>query len=291
MTDERDEDDWLHFELNDDEIAERTALREDIPDYLYTSLWGWIEDGFLEGGRAYARFDNKFARKCERTLRVRILFDKEGNHTLGSGVSAVRSAYLDQPVRDTWRLVNFLLLHHRAQGGELKTILHESGSVWTVEDHRGNGYLERRVPASVRSAAEYTFQLPNGGKRLAEAWGTVFGVDPDPSKGYWLAVKAVEAASRPVIIPNNDAGTLSHVIGELRSGTWDLPFMREHQQTATRDVLVSMLQMLWSGEYDRHDGIPNSPLPDDMTQEEAEAAVMLAATLVGWFATNKVAKP
>ena len=34
--------------------------------------------------------------------------------------------------------------------------------------------------------------------------------------------------------------------------------------------------------------MPQSPLPDDVTQAEAEAAVMAAVTLVGWFETGKV---
>ena len=49
-----------------------------------------------------------------------------------------------------------------------------------------------------------------------------------------------------------------------------------------------MLRVLYRGQHDRHGGMP-VPLPD-MTQEEAESAVMLAVTLVGWFATGKVTK-
>jgi hypothetical protein len=52
--------------------------------------------------------------------------------------------------------------------------------------------------------------------------------------------------------------------------------------------LLSNLKQLWWGQYDRHGGLPDSPLPDDVTQDEAESAVMLAVTLIGWFETGKV---
>jgi hypothetical protein len=69
---------------------------------------------------------------------------------------------------------------------------------------------------------------------------------------------------------------------------FNLPHLREDPRAKTHDILLGMLRMLWVGQYDRHGGLPVSPLPDDVTQDEAEAAVMLAVTLVGWFETGKV---
>jgi hypothetical protein len=74
-------DHWLHFGLDEDEIAEYTALREDIPEWLNTSLWNWIKDAFTRrdansieymrrGAQVPTSIDPELVRKCERVLRV-----------------------------------------------------------------------------------------------------------------------------------------------------------------------------------------------------------------------------
>jgi hypothetical protein len=290
------ENNWLHFGLDEDEIAEYTALREDIPDYLATSLWGWVEDAFTI--RAYPigshmnratppRVDTDLVRKCERVLRVAIQWP---GSTLGF-LPTLRNAYNKKGITAAWRLVNYLLSKGHAQGGTLKTILLDAGSVWTVADAGGGRcILMRRVPDGVATAANAAFQLPNGGKRLARAWEATFGVDPNPSEAYRLAVKAVEDASAPVVIPNDPSPTLGKVNQRIeQGGQFKLPHLREEPGgTSSHDVLLANLKQIWWGQYDRHGGLPASPLPDDVTQEEAETAVMLAVTLVSWFETGKV---
>lgn len=47
-------------------------------------------------------------------------------------------------------------------------------------------------------------------------------------------------------------------------------------------TLVSMIDLLWGSQHDRH--VPaDQEAPLHVTQEEAEAAIHLAVTLVQWF--------
>jgi hypothetical protein len=133
-------------------------------------------------------------------------------------------------------------------------------------------------------------QRGKAGKRLAEAWEAAFGISPNPSQAYRLAVKAVEAASARVVIPKDPDPSLGKVIGRImQSGLFRLPHLREEPNGVTsHDVLLYNLKQLWWGQHDRHDGLETSTLPDDVTQDEAESAVMLAVTLVGWFETGKI---
>ena len=90
-----------------------------------------------------------------------------------------------------------------------------------------------------------------------------------------------------MVCPNDRTATLGKVIGIVNSGTWKLPHLREDPNAPTHDVLVGMMRTIWVGQHDRHGGPSPVGVPA-VTQPEAESAVMLAVTLVGWFETGKV---
>lgn len=281
---------WLPLGVDADEASEFTALREDVPDYLYRSLWTWIFGKFSVtlNASSGSGFNVGLARQCERVLKISIA--DAGKYADGS-FRAVQDA-VDGPPMLTWRLVDFLLSvnYSRVSGAQgLDTMLLESGSAWKVGERSGKVGLERRLPEGVVDAAQSAFQHPNAGKRLAAAWEAVFGVNPDPSNGYRLAVVAVEDAAIPVVPTGKAEPTLGDVIRAIDNGTWRLPHLREHQLAPSHNVLVSMLRLLWRGHHDRHGGPSTVGVPA-VTQPEAESAVMLAVTLVGWFETGKVAQ-
>ena len=286
-----DETKWIPLEIGEDEIEVFTALREDVPDYLYRSMWTWIFDRFTAGPRrTLSRFFNvELARTCERVLRVAIADSGEFHD---ASWRALQDAFPNDPPIRVWRLLDFLASQcgpYSAAIKDLGKILLQSGCAWEVGERHGKPGLVRRVPAGVKLAAEAAFQKPNAGRRLATAWEDVFGVNPNPSKAYWFAVKAVEDASAPVVIPNDPGPTLGKVISCMeQGGQFNLPHLREDSRAVTHEVLLGMMRMLWVGQYDRHGGLPKSPLPDDVTQKEAESAVLLAVTLVGWFESGHV---
>jgi hypothetical protein len=283
------DDEWLPFGVDDDDdrMVEFLALRDDVPHWLDASLWKWITRRFIGANFNQEHFKETLLQQAARVLQ-RPMPEIE-QYQVESGPTQLRASYASSP-RDALALADFLLSQVDATtGNDLDKILAEARSAWRVGERRGKQGLVRRLPKGVEDAVKHATELPNGGKRLAEAWNAVFGLNPDPSRAYSLAIVAVEDASIPVVCPKKDGAVLGDAIGELNANEkWVLPHQREHSQAPPREVLVAMMRMLNRGQHDRHGGAP-VPLPD-MTQAEAESAVMLAATLVGWFSTGKITK-
>jgi hypothetical protein len=172
---------------------------------------------------------------------------------------------------------------------DLEEILLAGGSLWKVGVREGVAGLERRVPEGVQTVAEQVMGRPgNAGSLLSDAWHSAFGISPDFEKAYSKAVKAVEAAAVPVVSPNHSGATLGTVIGQMRAdGDWKLDMTREHSTHTTHQVVLGNMQALWTGQNDRHAGQPGYT---PSTQAEAEAAVMLAASLVQWFTSGAIAR-
>jgi hypothetical protein len=283
-----DETQWLPLGVEGNRVAGFTAPWIEIPDWFQLSLWEWIEANLIARSYDAESFKAGLIRKAERKLHVAL--PHMGEHNINSGPSAIRSRYDELGPAALLMFVDFLMSelpegHHYLQ--VLEQLLVEAGSGWRVGTRAGKCALVQRLPAGVTDAAAATVQYGASGIRLAEAWEAVFGVSPDPSNGYRLAVKAVEDAAIPVVCPNDTTATLGSVIGEVNAGTWKLPHLREHSNATTHDVLVGMMRTLWVGQHDRHGGPSTVGVPA-VTQDEAESAVMLAVTLVGWFETGKV---
>lgn len=215
---------------------------------------------------------------------------RSGPHSHSKGMQALSYFMSGLSQAHLWRFVDFLLSELYRSSDQIKRLdgyLLEAGSAWRVGTRQGKPGLLRRLPDGVKTAAEAAMQKPNAGKRLALAWEETFGVSPDPSNAYALAVKAVEDASIPVVPTGKSEPTLGDVIRTISNGTWKLPHLREHDLAPTHDVLVGMLRTLWRGHHDRHGGPSTVGVPA-VTQNEAESAVILAVTLVGWFESGHI---
>ncbi|EUA26310.1 hypothetical protein I548_4410 [Mycobacterium intracellulare] len=273
-------------------MATFTAPWTEIPHYFQQSLWDWIDADLI--GRSYnsdrfLRVD--LLRRAERKLHAELPSLEE--YHVDSGPDALRKHYKKVGPAALLTFVDFLMSDLPEDHSLLEALeerLIESGSGWRVGTRAGKPGLVQRLPHGVVDAAEATVHHGRAGKRLAEAWEAAFGMNPNPSEAYRFAVKAVEDASAPVVIPNDPSPTLGKVNQRIeQGGKFRLPHLREEPGgTTSHDVLLYNLKQLWWGQYDRHGGLQASPLPDDVTQEEAETAVLLAVTLVGWFETGKV---
>ncbi|WP_157104417.1 hypothetical protein [Nocardia kruczakiae] len=290
------EEAWAPFGLDDEEVAARTALDPGISYWLANSLWEWVLERLIRNSTDTAVgkviwWDMEKVRRCERVLRVPVpvVF---GDTALDadSALDHLRRTF-GKTEKLSWQLVDLCLSSATSSAAsKMENILTEAGSAWTVGQRQGKRGLVQRMPDGVVAAADKAFTYGDAGKRLASAWEAAFGVNPDPESAYSRAVKAVEDAAIPVVSPKNKSATLGTVIAEIRNGgKFKLPHLREHADAQTHDVLLSMLQMLWTGQHDRHGG-PSAVAVPNVTQEEAETAVVLAVSLVGWFATGKVQK-
>jgi hypothetical protein len=166
---------------------------------------------------------------------------------------------------------------------DLEKILRLGGSLWRViGDH-----LEARVDDAVREAVERAQKetsTTSASAHLGSAWIACYGRNPNPGLAYSEAIKAVEAAAAPVISPKDLKATLGTMLGQLRptAALWRFAIAPH-----TMDRVIHAMETLWDGQTDRHGG-NHKTIP--ITPEAAQAAVLLAATLVHWFATGAVSR-
>ncbi|PPG81745.1 hypothetical protein C5C52_07960 [Rathayibacter sp. AY1E5] len=184
------------------------------------------------------------------------------------------------------RLVDFILATNSRNPGELNALLLAAGSTWKVGERAGRAGLEHRVPAGVADAADYIVShSATAGALLAEAWHAVFGRVPDPEEAYEKAIKAVEEAGAAIVLPKNPKATLGTMLATMEPQGWRLP-LDEAALHPSNDSATKMAWALWSGQPSRHGG-NHYRKP---TQEEAEAAVLLAVPLVQWFTSGVLAR-
>jgi hypothetical protein len=170
----------------------------------------------------------------------------------------------------------------------LEDILAQGGSLWRVTRYESGFGLERRVEAAITNAVQNTVgSAGRAGQFLALAWREIYGRDPNPSAAYREAVRAVEAAAQPVLLPANNRATLGQMIAALRDSTEKWRLSLSPTDVDPVQVLLGMIQLLWKGQHDRH-GDTDTSRPLQVSPEEAEAAVHLAATLVHWFTSGAV---
>lgn len=256
------------------------------------SFWAWMKARFTVSriasyGQTLRAFDIALLRQVERKCRVSIAYKGTG---LNDAMSFIRAR--TEETKTQLVVADYFLSFHSSEADQtqLETILHESGSMWKVGLRANRPGLLRRVPEGVQASVDSTISNSgHAGARLAEAWEAVFGLDPDPSRAYALAVKSVEDAAIPIVSPRDTNATLGKINSQIRNaGDWSLPLQREDEHAPTRTTLLSMMKMLWAGQADRHGGHHDPDLV--ITQEAAEVAVITAATLVQWFTSGAVAR-
>jgi hypothetical protein len=281
--------DWSPLGFEND--ADFHGLVDGVPPWLEQSFWDWMRNRFTNrvsangiygaNTRYVSLFNVTELRRIERRLKIAVPYT---GTDLDQGVAWVKGVAGHEPGRDL-RIADYFL-SEGAPTADLETMLSEAGSLWTVGERLGKPGLVQRLPEGVRVAGESVMASSgHAGERLAKAWTAAFGIEPDPSKAYSLAIKAIEDAMKPQISPNDASATLGKMIGKIRAdGDWSLPFAREDDRATSASVLLGQLQMLWSGQADRHGGDPDPDLA--ITQAAAEAAVVFAVPVVQAFSSG-----
>jgi len=271
------------------------ALHMGVPRWLSSSLWSWVT--------SQLRFEGDFLR-LERTFRTELGITTYGRD--GALADLQRQVFHDQelfldvvdlllsdldPGQDTYDENGVYQPNQDAQEvTALTRMFSEAGSLWKVaaisDRHVG---LVRRMPHEVEAAAE---QVMGKGDKAAQhlrlAWSAVYGRHPDAGKGYQEAIRAIEVATIPVVLPASTAGTLGKVIAALRDkpSKWAVGLNHPDPERQVL-ILADMLDLVWKGQSDRHgDPDPNTPL--SVTLEQAQTAVHLAVTMVQWLTTGVV---
>lgn len=278
---------WTPLGASADEMTEFLTLRPGIPDYMRESVIGWIRNG---------NYDHEIA-------DLSFLCDFQVASKIDLGVQAGTflrydrlSTFLRELDDDLFaNLVHFLLSDYPVYSGRipdrakaLEKTLATGGSSYAVGVIRERCGLVERIPAAVADTVEEV--ISSSGKAsslLSSAWDQAFGMNKNPSHAYSDAVKAVEVYSSPLFSPKDKLSTLGKDLNVLRNGEANFEFaMTGSQHTTAIGHVVSMMQLLWHSQTDRH-GEENYV---GVSVAEAQAAVLLASTLVGWFSKGMVAR-
>jgi hypothetical protein len=266
------EDDWLPLSVRTGR-RERTDLHEGIPTHLLAPLRYWIEGelGYRSrpvGGRDTMNTNLMLRIGTMISVSLPLTNDavKRMNALIGEGERNTET-YLD--------LLDALLRCTRGSNDQLEAILRDGRSAWKVAP--GGSSLVRRVDPSVQTSADLAMS-PNdlASAELVEAWDRVYGRHADASDAWDHAIKAVEAMTIPIVVPNHAKATLGNVIGEL--GKTNTPFTFGLGGKAGLDTFVSVLSLIWPNP-DRH-GNGNGRQP---TETEGRAVLALAVTVVQWL--------
>ena len=265
-----------------------------IPNWLENSLLLWLSEFFYDSDSHGTHPNVTYCLAVERLLRTR-LFNPNDSSPHGSS-SAVLD-YLKTHPRALWQVIDERLaalsalqnvefpsigaVDAVAKIKQLRLFLIQAGAGYEVSVDQQRAYLRRRIPGGVQVAIDRAEEaVASSSALLRSAFTHTYGREPNYGLAYSEAVKAVETAAIPIVIPKDSLGTLGKVIGQMRSNlaAWSLALADPHDIGV--EALVNIMDTLWSSQHDRHGGARELK---DMMREEAEAAVHLAALLVQWF--------
>lgn len=269
------------------------TLHEGIPDHMWSSLIGWLQTAVFESPLMSTRPQpsTQKLQEIERTCRIPLEWEQ--------GPRGAWRSLLQQMVDDhelalevvnrvlSWVSGSYPNRTERQHILEAVSIFEDSGSAWKVAiDDDGDMCLQQRVSQEISD--RYESVTRRAGERASEhlriAWYELYGREPDPTEAYEHAVKAVEAAARPVLAPDDENATLTKMTANLRDAQhkWSVEMASDAKHTTGVDAVHAMMDALGKGQHTRH-GKPDPTQPKDASPDEGEAALHVAITLVHWF--------
>lgn len=253
-------------------------LQEGIPDYMLRPVLTWIV-GQVEGRQGWRG-------QIMEALQLGVRHMPPLDWSAAYGTSAARS--LQERVIDDRDLgldiLDWLVgtTATDSQAGDLHRILTLGGSAWEItrtEDRRF--MLTHRAIGPVVQAIEHIQPVSDRAhKHLLSAWTKLMGRNPDPSASYRESVRAVEAAAKPVVLPDDELATLGKMIRAIEDKPEKWAYVLGG--TTPEDV-ARMAASIWTGQLDRH-GTDDESEPLHVSQEQADAAFHVALALTRIFA-------
>ena len=247
------------------------VLRKGVPDGLLQSLLDWVEPHYCYRGWLRADDVGRLERITGMQLSRRasdLMYSFRTDHVLL--INAVDLA--------------LAIEHDPEDAAGLSRMLAEARSEYTVgADENGDYELQFRQPVELTQMVEAaTSDANSASHHLRQAWSQAFGREPEPTAACDEAVRAIEAAAKPVVTPNDSLATLGKMITAMR----DAPNKWTTDSNASDDVnaVIAMMDLVWKG-YRRH-GNPSQPA--EATVETAQMLVQSAALLVHWFQSGHI---
>jgi hypothetical protein len=274
-------DQWQPLSAREAGLPPDETLYDGAAPHLEPALREWIAKAA----------DDELARRV--MLRLRLAPEKGASYA--HALTRVRSERLLDVVDCVLHLWLQLKLFPLSRIDPLRTLLADAGSAYRVVSKPGPLGLERIVDATVTEAARVAGRsAAASGKaaardRLSDAWRHAYAPRPDPGLAYYDAIRAVEAVACPFFLPKETSPTLGKVSSHLRDARhkYELVIPAKDATPASIDGVTAMVETLWHGHRDRHEG-GHTTAP--VSVEAAQAAVHLAATLVQWLSTGVIRK-
>ncbi len=272
------------FGMSDEEYAERLQVRREIPDLLRPPFLAWATSQLAD---ATGVVSEERAHQIQSVLRVPLQLD--GYFTRSGDVVA---QFMHRGDKELLWLLDYLLSEWEyddfvepAPISALRWHMDQTRSSLTIAGRDGVYRLVARLPLGVEETLIRATDDANAsaGAHLTNAIREATTLDGKPSVVMTENIRAVEAAAGPVVTPRDPRFQLARIVGALKAKTgWSLVLQRRDDDVPDHQlVLIGMLETLAFAQRDRHAG-------DPPTREEAQAHMMLAAALVGWFSTGVV---
>ena len=266
----------MSFKTKTERVAAGEPVREGpfdgVPDHLHASLDAVLVRFAYPNGA----FRSDRVRQLERITRIPNLLEGINNESWNyeNNIHRMRGD-------GTLELLDAVLEIEGSETAQhVEQILVEAGSIFRVTHGefglgRRHYALERRIPAQVDEAIAL---LKHAQVHLQTARALVFGRSPDFKKALHECVCGLEAASIPIVQPNNLKATLGQVIGELKKNVANYTA----EKPATVELFVALADSLWQLQSPHRHGAPVDRLPAPITREQAETAFWLTVTLSTW---------
>ncbi len=269
------------WDASDDEIAQRSLIRELLPVHIRETVADWVLSQYL------GRYSPVTSRLTQTQAALHIVIPHHHDSTM------LRQWVHRQNDRSLLRLADYLLAAELPTDGAIVSLrkhLDLGRSAVRVVERHGVQRLAARTPGGVDELAEAAARGDvTAGVHLRSAWEAAYALEPDVARAFRDAVRAVEAAAGPVVTPKAASFRLGQIHGALRDQTgWRLVLGRGDGAAVDHgSLLSSMVLTLIVAESDRHPSAAASTKPE---VAEAQAQVQLAATLVGWFVGGAVVR-
>ncbi|MDO5099797.1 MAG: hypothetical protein Q4D85_13740 [Corynebacterium sp.] len=248
-------------------LTERFEPTRDLFPALNSHLHSWL---LAQSRNMYTHYQ-----QIERRLRFPVGAIGEIINAYGENLNTHGNSEL------IWDIIDAFLVHG-ADRYSLSAILDSFEHEYTVHPTERR-LIQRLDKTTLEGYSSATTPEDESSDHLNVAWNAVYSRNPDYSKAWEYATKAVEAALRPIVAPNDSKATLGKLIGQISStpNQWTISIAKRDlagKEISPIDLFISTLRIV-NYSPDRHGG-SNA---EAVTKDHAILVLHQATAIVNWL--------
>ncbi len=281
---------WSPLSRRESQEPERGPV-EGLPPYLFGPVKDWILSALVE----YDSYGELHVHSLDR-FQVKMALDPPLARLAPRDLLNDLSDRMEGDPEFTLDLADYILHEINRFWGdpfvlvqkveEIKSTLDAGRSVWEPREIREANDLSfelvRRDVGPVRETIASLSRQSRVHHHLVTALDKLTSRDPDPSGAYREAIRAVEAAAKPVILPGASLATLGTMIRAIE----DKPEKWETTIGSIEGIQADM-EAVWTSQLDRH-GTDDESVPLSVSPEQADAAFAICLSLTRLFVNGHV---